>query len=121
MNKLVITHVEALAVIKKLAASCSELKATNRRKHRRLWSALVVAKRWKYNMSRLGGLENIVRQRIRYSFCLLGIQAYDGAEKCAKYIVFQFLVYQYGLNMFVKKLKLLMQRIGFIQKQHRGR
>jgi hypothetical protein len=121
LNKLVITHVIALVVVKKLDASCRERLARHQRENRRVWMALVVAKHWRRKLSRFGGLENIFRQQVRHSFYLSGIHAQHGVERRAKHIVFQFWVYQYGLNMFVKKLKLWMGRIGFIQRQHRLR
>ena len=121
LDKLVITHVTALAVVKKLDASCGRLKAIRRTQHRCAWLVLRMASHWRRHLSHGGGLENIFRQRIRGSFRVSGTYAHPGVERRAKHIVFQFLVYQYGLNMFVKKLRLLMKRIGFIQSQHRCR
>ena len=115
LNKLVITHVTALAVVKKLDASCRGVISIRQRENRRVWMAMIVAKHWRRSISRFGGLGNIFRQRVRHSFCMSGIHAHHGVEGRAKHIVFQFWVYQYGLNMFVKKLKLLMYRISFIQ------
>ena len=111
-----------LALLKKLVISCGGLKAIRARKSRCVWLVISLSRCWIRTMRRFGaGLDDIQRQRIRHSFCAAGIHAHSGVKRRAKHIVFQFLVYQYGLNMFVKKFKLLMKRITFIQQQHKRR
>jgi hypothetical protein len=115
LNRLVIANVTALGILKKLDASCSRLKALRKQKNQCIWLVVSLKGYWKQNMRHFRGLEGMFRQRIRYSFAISGSLAHSDVEGRAKHIVFQFLVYQYGLNMFVKKLKLLMWRLTFIQ------